>query len=310
MKAKRKIFLAAALIFLQSFGTVSAAGIDEELAIFAAEQDPEDGTEIFRPAQKNTETVTPNKSAESAKKSRAEIKAEEKRLREEKKVVRQKAEEERQKLEEERKKLEEERKKIEEQRKKDAERKKAEESVKPVKPPVETKPLNQKPITRQFPKATQTPPQAVKPFSAVPNPVKDYENFEAVVQAVGFTPLYMPKKSGYTVNAVMTISENLTEIIYARRWEPEVALHVRTYKRPAGEELKDITGVHDVKWRTDNSTGISIYIARINERAHAATWNVGGYIFSAYTDNMTFAAFHSVVTDELVDLSRHYYILN
>ena len=122
-----------------------------------------------------------------------------------------------------------------------------------------------------------------------------------------FTPLYIPKKSGYNVTELFSIENQTAEIRYGRRWEPEVALIIRTYKRPEGEGLKDISGIQGVKWRIDTTSGSTVYIAKINERAHVAAWASGSYTFAAYVQNISFAAFHSLVIDELVDLTTHYY---
>lgn len=140
-----------------------------------------------------------------------------------------------------------------------------------------------------------------------PNPMTSYSNFQDLSASLKFTPLYIPKKSGYTMTEIYKVANQTAEIRYGRRWEPEVSLHIRTYKRGEGEELKDISGVHGVKWRIDMTSGATVYIAKINERSHVAAWASGSYTFSAYVENLSFAAFHSLVIDELVDLTTHYY---
>ena len=142
----------------------------------------------------------------------------------------------------------------------------------------------------------------------MPNPVEMKSNFDELAIAADFIPLYMPKKSGFTINSMMMIDGRTAEVRYGRRWEPEVSLNVRTYRRFDGEETKDISGVSGVKWRVDMTSGTTVYIAKISESKHVAAWAVGNYTFSALVENLSFAAFHALVADELVDLSRHYYI--
>ena len=142
----------------------------------------------------------------------------------------------------------------------------------------------------------------------IANPVTRHANFDEVVEAVGFTPLYLPKKSGYTVTEILSIDRKIADIRYGRRWEPEVSLSVRTYKRAADEELQDISGIHGAKWRVDTTGGINVYLAKLSDDTHAAAWAVGDYTFSAYVQSLSFAAFHALVIEELVDLSNHYYI--
>ncbi|MBQ9478630.1 MAG: hypothetical protein IJU71_03670, partial [Selenomonadaceae bacterium] len=63
-----------------------------------------------------------------------------------------------------------------------------------------------------------------------------------------------------------------------------------------------------VKWRVYLSGGIQIYLARINENSNAAAWSVGNYTLAANTENLSFAAFRTLVFEELADLSEHYFI--
>ena len=117
----------------------------------------------------------------------------------------------------------------------------------------------------------------------------------------------MPKKSGYEITAIYA-QPGIVEVRYGRRWEPTVSLTVRTHKRTDGEELRDISGVTGVKWRVDTTTGTTIYIAKISDTQQVAAWAVGHYTFSALSENLSFAGFHSLVADELVELSMHYYL--
>ena len=191
----------------------------------------------------------------------------------------------------------------------------ADDTKKNIEPPptvVESEPVAEPVQPAPVAEPVQPAPVAepVQPDKAVtlPNSAVDYKNFDALVSAVKFVPLYIPKKSGYTINAMSAIDNKVAEISYGRRWEPEVSLKVRTYKRQGGEELKDISGVNGVTWRIDMTSGTAVYIAKIDERSHVAAWSSGEYTFSAHVENLSFAAFHSLVIDELVDLSAHYFV--
>ena len=311
MKFKTKIAVLSAILILQSFGTAGAAAVDNELAIMAAEQDRSDeNVETFDP-----ETLENDK---NRPKTKEEIQAEKKRLEEERKAAKKKIKEER-------------------RRSRDELRGKTPISKNPapsartpennsapptshnaapvaVTPAVEEIPAveevaavkeNPVPVVEEIP--------AVKPAESpqnvrLPNPVRTYASFNEIVQAVQFTPLYIPKKSGYDITSIITIDNRIAEIRYNRKWEPSVSLNVRTYKRAEGEELKDISGVQNVRWRVLSSNGITTYIAKIDDTKHVAAWAIGNYTFSAYVENLSFAAFHSLVADELVDLTQHYYL--
>lgn len=170
-------------------------------------------------------------------------------------------------------------------------------------PPVE----NTQPIANH-PAVENTKPISNQPTVGLPNPMQSFGSFEEVVDELGYIPLYVPKGTGYNLNYMATIGGTVGELRYSRRWETEVNLVVRTYKRPKGEELRDISGIHGVKWRVDLSSGTPIYLARISENSNAAAWAIGQYTFAATADNLSFAAFRTLVFDELADLSSHYYV--
>lgn len=176
-------------------------------------------------------------------------------------------------------------------------------------PPPEPPAPEPQPVTKPQP-ITESPPNFVPPTVetvAMPNEKVIYANFTEVARAVHFIPLYMPRKSGYEITALYA-GQGVAEIRYGRRWEPTVSLTVRTYKRVEGETLQDISGVTGVKWRVDTSTGTTIYIAKISDTQQVAAWAVGHYTFSAQAENLSYAGFHSLVADELVELSTHYYL--
>ena len=178
----------------------------------------------------------------------------------------------------------------------------------PITPPKIDKPSPQ-PITPQTQPTSTPQPKKIEPTSNgnLPTQKRIYASFIEVTRTVHFIPLYMPRKSGYEITGI-SAGENIVEVRYGRRWETTVSLAVRTHKRVAGEELQDISGVTGVKWRVDNTTGTTIYIAKISDTQHVAAWAVGQYTFSARSENLSFAGFYSLVADELVELSRYYYI--
>lgn len=295
MKLKNKIAALSTLIIFEILGAANAAGIDTELAIIAAEQDKTgEKVETFDPDSLDADKNKP--------KTKDEIKAEEKRLEKER---------------------EEARKKIKEERKKSRDELKGKTPISKNPAPIERKPeINSNQVTpptqsveavkaaQEIPPVEEIQPVEQQQNINLPNPIISYASFNEIVQAVGFTPLYIPKKSGYTITAMMTIDNKIAEVRYSRKWEPAVSLHVRTYRRAAGEELKDISGVHGVKWRVNVANGISTYVAKIEENKQVAAWAVGNYTFSAYVENLSFAAFYALIADELVDLSQHYYLGN
>ena len=181
--------------------------------------------------------------------------------------------------------------------------------------PPQSSTTNQTPQVRNVSTYTQ-PQQADATLMPTPQPIETYNppdqkvvyaNFVEVAQAVHFVPLYMTRKSGYDITGIRA-GQGIVEISYGRRWEPTVSLDVRTYKRGPGEEPQDISGVEGVKWRIDTTSGTPVYIAKISDTEQVAAWAVGQYTFSAHSKNLSFASFHSIISDELIELSTHYYI--
>ena len=296
-----------ALITMFQFANVDAAAIDNELAILAAEQDTQNA------APKKVEEVK-----KPVQKSKQEIEAEKKRLREEQKAAEKKLKEEQKAA---RKQIEEGKKEVvklsDSNRNSRTSRTSTGESSRVEKNPAVNTSSNVTPANSNTAR-TSTPTDSTArnnnsntntstSSGGNSNLVRDYASFDEVTKAVGFTPLYIPKKSGYTVTTISVVGERMAQIKYGRRWEPEVSLYIRTYKRLPNEELKDISGINGVKWRVDMTGGTTVYVAKLSDTAHAAAWAVGEYTFAAYAENLSFAAFHALVVEELVDLSSHYY---
>ena len=305
-KLNLKISLALALLTMFQFVDVEAAApIDRELAILASEQ-PEE-----TPPAKVAES-----SAQTTPKSKKELEEEEKRLREERRDAEKKLREEKEAA---RKQIEAGRKEqipITEDRHNRSTRNVSMENISTAEgnssvessDVVNTANGNSSITSSENVQPIQPVAVQTAPTTGMPNPMVSYANYEELAKAVDFPPLYIPKKSGYTVNEFFSINNKIAEIRYGRRWEPEVSLHIRTYKRAPNEELQDISGVQGAKWRVDTSGGTTVYVAKVSDNTNAAAWAVGNYTFSAYVENLSFAAFHTLVIEELVDLTTHYYV--
>lgn len=304
MKFGHKITALMILAAMQLPFTTFAAEEDRELAPIAAEQ-PHRDEEIGEVNPALTDKI----STEKAKETDKDLKKRKKKLEQTRK---EKEKENERKL-----------KQNEKAKSKDKPREEVV-IIDPNEPAPPPQPTQSRPQTvTPPPQPTQSRPQTVTPppqpqpeqrpsqsstidTTNLPNQKLVYANFTEVARAVHFVPLYMPRKSGYEITA-MYAAQGIAEIRYGRRWEPTVSLTVRTYKRADGEELRDISGVTGVKWRIDTTTGTTIYIAKISDTQQVAAWAVGHYTFSAQAENLSFAGFHSLVADELVELSTHYY---
>lgn len=264
-----------------------AAEEDRELALIAAEQDhsgEDEQLDEINPAL--TDTITTERTRET-----------DKEIRERKKKLKQARKE----------KEEENGRKLDKSKQREDRRSEDEHTIiiDPNAPPPPIEPVTPEPAV-EIPPPPVIMPQQTETV-AIPDQKIIYANFTEVSRAVKFVPLYMPRKSGYEI-AALYAGQGIAEIRYGRRWEPTVSLTVRTRKRADGEAPQDISGVTGVKWRVDTSTGTTIYIAKISETQQVAAWAVGHYTFSAQAENLSYAGFHSLVADELVELSTHYYL--
>ena len=302
MSVRKEIVLLMILAAIQFPCASNAAEEDKELSLIAAEQEKSSEDEQL---DEINPALTESLSTERTQETDKEIKERKKKLRQARKE-KEKTNEKKLKESENRKdrKPKEEAIVIEQPKPKPKPQPQPTVEPKPQpQPTVEPKPQPQPKI--EMP-STPPPTQTVETV-ALPNQKLVYANFAEVSRAVKFVPLYMPRKSGYEITALYA-GHGIAEIRYGRRWEPTVSLTVRTHKRAAGEELQDISGVTGVKWRVDTSTGTTIYIAKISETQQVAAWAVGQYTFSARAENLSYAGFHSLVADELVELSTHYYL--
>jgi len=276
---RKKIAALMILAAIQIPFITYAAEEDKELSLIAAEQErEEEQLGEINPALTENISIDPTKETDKDKKERK------KKL----KQTRKEKEKENQR-------------KLKEATDKKSDKKSDEKKTKDIKPREETVIIDE-----EEPEIKPEPPKTVEIFTT-PDQKILYANFTEVARAVKFIPLYMPRKSGYEITAIYA-EQGVAEVRYGRRWEPTVSLTVKTYRRADGEELQDISGVQGVKWRVDTTTGTTIYIAKISETQHVAAWAVGHYTFSAQSENLSFAGFHSLVADELVELSTHYYL--
>ena len=308
MKFINKIAVLLLIMTIQIPCAGFAAEEDRELALIAAEQEKSEGEEKLdniNPAL--TESISTERTQETDK----EIKERKKKLKQTRK--------EKEKANE--------RKLAESSKRKDKDTRRNEEPTividpnEPTPPEIPATPTYEPPLEVPATPIYEPPPEVPITPTYEPPPVVPQQteiifassqkgihaNFEEAARAAHFIPLYMPKKSGYEITAIYS-EPGIVEVRYGRRWEPTVSLSVRTHKRTDGEPLRDISGVTGVKWRVDTSTGTTIYIAKISETQQVAAWAVGHYTFSAQAENLSFAGFHSLVADELVDLSTHYYL--
>lgn len=311
MTFRKKIAALMILATIQLPFAGYAAEEDRELALIAAEQEGED-EQLGEINPALTESISTERTQDTDK----EIKERKKKLRQTRK--------EKEKVNE---------RKLKESTKRNESRQRDEQTI-VIDPNTPVEPLPPEPVPEpepapepiietstqvESPPQVETPPTVapVKPDTtfepqavetvALPNQQAVYANFAEVARAVKFIPLYMPRKSGYEITAIYA-GQGIAEIRYGRRWEPTVSLTVRTHKRAEGEELQDISGVTGVKWRVDTTTGTTLYIAKVSETVQVAAWAVGHYTFSAQAENLSYAGFHSLVADELIELSTHYYL--
>ena len=288
MKFGKKIALLMIMAAIQLPCAGYAADEDKELALIAAEQDDSDNEQLDEINPALTDTITTERTQET-----------DKEIRERKKKLQQTRKE----------KEDENERKLKESTRRAAKNNEDEPTIiiDPNAPPPPIEPVK----PSQEIQSPTPPPVVVLPQQtetvALPNEKIIYANFSEVSRAVRFIPLYMPRKSGYEITALYA-GQGIAEVRYGRRWEPNVSLTVRTHKRADGEAPQDISGVTGVKWRVDTSTGTTIYIAKISETQQVAAWAVGHYTFSAQAENLSYAGFHSLVADELVELSTHYYL--
>ena len=141
----------------------------------------------------------------------------------------------------------------------------------------------------------------------MPNPLVEYASLAEARAVLGFSPLVLPRISGYECDKIIVIDGKLADIRYSRRWEPEVTLCLRTYRLQDGEPGFDISGIHGANWDSEDIGGAPLLTARPTPETYAATWGTGQYIFSLQAENLSYLPFHSLVVDGLMELSGNFF---
>ncbi len=149
--------------------------------------------------------------------------------------------------------------------------------------------------------------EADSPLLGLPNPIVSYTSYADTAQAAGFTPLYLTKGSGYSLRTMSVIGHTTADLGF-RNSTTGATVRVRTALASAEKGMTDISGIYSVQWNTHYLSGVTVYTAKIKDRAYAAHWQVGGYLFSAQTENMSRNEFYSLLKYQLVDASSHYYL--
>ncbi len=144
------------------------------------------------------------------------------------------------------------------------------------------------------------------PLTGMPNPLVEYGSYEAAAEVLGFSPLALPKSSGWHPAAYIVINNEIGELRFEKKWEPEISFTIRTCRLSEGEEPSDISGLYGVKWWDEEFEGQTVYTARYGERSYAAIWNIGRYVFAAYGKNMAYSRFWYLLTDNLLSQSGTY----
>ncbi|MDU2065335.1 MAG: hypothetical protein E6713_10900 [Sporomusaceae bacterium] len=140
----------------------------------------------------------------------------------------------------------------------------------------------------------------------MPNPIVEYQTDEDMINTIGFTPLYLPKISGYSCDSISVISKKIADVRFQRLGDRNSKLRIRTAQQDdfSGD---DISGIYSVTWEEKHINDTAISIAKMKDHSYAAHWKTGKYLFSVQADGISYLEFMSLLSDCLVDLTAHYY---
>ncbi len=158
--------------------------------------------------------------------------------------------------------------------------------------------------------ASSSKNDTAEPPVGMPNPLVEYESYEAAAEVLGFPPMALPKSSGWQPAAYIVINDEIGELRFERKWEPEVSFTVRTCRLPEGEESFDISGIYGARWWDEEFEEQTVRTAKYGERSYAATWTAGHYVFAAYGENMAYSPFWYLLTEYLLSQTGTYLYLD
>ncbi len=151
------------------------------------------------------------------------------------------------------------------------------------------------------------------PKETIPSPIVNYATVQEAAKAAGFTPLYLPKISGYHVSEAMVISKDLIDLLYTRDGNANTVLRIRTAKASKTHPSGDISGIYGAQWSMQQLKGITVYTGTYTNpdnslvTGHAAHWQVHDTLFSVSADTLSAPEFQHVLEDGLVDLAVQYF---
>lgn len=146
----------------------------------------------------------------------------------------------------------------------------------------------------------------------MPNPMIEYTSVQDAAKAAGFTPLYLPKISGYHVSSTFVISKGTVDIRYTHDGEPDKTLTLRTAQAKK-QKTKDISGICSVNWTQQTIDDTNVFLTKVpaeskaSHDGYAARWEQDGMLFSVYAENISEPEFMYLLKDGLLDLSRIYF---
>lgn len=142
----------------------------------------------------------------------------------------------------------------------------------------------------------------------IPNPIVAYDTYDAAAKAAGFTPLYLTKDSGYACTYISVISKELADLGFTKLGQPDTTLRVRTALKKNNKN-NNLSGIYGAKWEKKTVNGKEVQIAKLGDNEYAAQWDQGKYSFAAQAKGLEGAAFESLLSNSLVDVTDHYFLV-
>ena len=142
----------------------------------------------------------------------------------------------------------------------------------------------------------------------IPNPIVTYDTYEGAARAVGFTPLYLTRDSGYACTYISVIDKDVADLGFTKLGQADTTVRVRTALKKNDKD-NNLSGIYGYQWEKKTINGETVQIAKLGEQEYAAQWSNGKYSFAAQAKGLEGAAFESLLSNSLVDDTAHYFIV-
>lgn len=103
------------------------------------------------------------------------------------------------------------------------------------------------------------------------------------------------------------IGGRASDLAFIRMGQPDSRVRIRTAFKKDNKN-NNLSGIYGAEWKKQRVNETEVELAQIGPQSYAATWETGNYVFAVQGEGMEPAAFRSLLANNLVEDTEHYFI--